>query len=221
MFKKIIVAEDIDSISHGLKATFEKLNATEVIFSKYCDETFLKIKRAKQDKNPFDLLITDLSFKSSHMDVKLISGEQLIKQLKTEEVEIAIIAYSIDERGYNIRYLLDDLDINGYVSKGRESTQDLLKAIQAVYNGEKYVSPHLAHLKKPDGITDLDTTDLEIIKLLAEGFSQPEIVNIFKKESKKSSSFSSVEKRIIKMRTSLQAKNTTQLVGIAKDMGLV
>jgi two-component system capsular synthesis response regulator RcsB len=211
MFKKIIVAEDIDSISHGLK----------VIFSKYCDETFLKIKRAKQDKNPFDLLITDLSFKSSHMDVKLISGEQLIKQLKTEEVEIAIIAYSIDERGYNIRYLLDDLDINGYVSKGRESTQDLLKAIQAVYNGEKYVSPHLAHLKKPDGITDLDTTDLEIIKLLAEGFSQPEIVNIFKKQSKKSSSFSSVEKRIIKMRTSLQAKNTTQLVGIAKDMGLV
>lgn len=221
MFKKIIVAEDIDSISHGLKALLEKLKGTEVIFTKYCDETFLKIKRALQDNVPFELLITDLSFKSSHMDVKLTSGEQLIEQLKKDGIDIAIIAYSIDERGYNIRYLLDDLDINGYVSKGRESTPDLLKAIQAVYNGEKYISPHLGHLKKPDGLTDLDSIDLEIIKLLADGFSQTEIGEIFKKESKKSSSFSSVEKRIIKMRTSLQARNTTHLVSIAKDMGLV
>lgn len=221
MFKKIIVAEDIDSISQGLKTAFEKLAGTDVTFSKYCDETFLKIKRAKHDGSPFELLITDLSFKASHMDVKLTSGEQLIKQLKTDNIDIAVVVYSIEERGYNIRYLLDDLNVNGYVSKGRDSTPDLLKAIETVYNGQKYISPHLAHLKKPDGLTDLDETDLEIIKLLSDGFSQTEIGDIFKQEKKKSASFSSVEKRIMKMRTSFYAKNTTHLVSIAKDMGLV
>lgn len=221
MFKKIIVAEDIDTISDGLKAAFEKLEGAEVVFTKYCYETYLKIKKALQDDAPFDLLVTDLSFKSSHMDVKLTSGEEVISQLRADGIDIAIIAYSIDERGYNIRHLLHELNVNGYVSKGRESAPDLLRAIHAVYQGEQYVSAHLAHLKKPDGLTDLDATDLEIIKLLAEGYSQPEIRDIFKQNSKKSSSFSSVEKRIIKMRTSLQAKNTTHLVSIAKDMGLV
>ena len=221
MFKKIIVAEDIDSISHGLKALLEKLEDTEVTYTKYCDETFLKIKKAQQDKAPFELLITDLSFKRSHMDVKLTSGEQLIEQLKKEHCELAIIVYSIDERGYNIRYLLDDMDIEGYVSKGRESTAELLKAIKAVYNGEKYVSPHLAHLKKPALITEIDQLDLEIIKLLAQGLIQSEIVEDFKTKGKKVSSISSIEKRIIKMKASLKARNTTHLVSIAKDMGLI
>lgn len=221
MFKKIIIAEDIDSISHGLKALFDNLKETEVTYTKYCDETFLKIKKAQQDKKPFELLITDLSFKSSHMDVKLTSGERLIEQLKKEDCDIAIIAYSIDERGYTIRYLLDDLDIDGYVSKGRSSTPELLKAIETIYSGNKYISPHLAHLKKPAGLADIDQLDLEIIKLLALGLSQSEIVEDFKSKGKKASSISSIEKRIIKMKSLLKARNPAHLVSIAKDMGLV
>lgn len=221
MFKKIIVAEDIDSISHGLKALLDKLDEVEVVYTKYCDETFLKIKKAQNDNEPFDLLITDLSFKSSHMDIKLTSGEQLIAQLKKENFDTAIIVYSIDERGYNIRYLLDDLGVDGYVSKGRESTQDLLKAIKAAYEGEQYISPHLIHLKKPSSATDIDEFDLEIIKLLAEGLNQNEIVEDFKRKGKKASSISSIEKRIIKMKASLKARNTTHLVSLAKDMGML
>lgn len=220
MFKKIIIAEDIDSISHGLHNVFEQYNESEIIFTKYCDETYLKIKKAQKDNDSFGLLITDLSFKSHHMDTQYPSGEKLIKQLRAEGIEIAIIVYSIDEGGYNIRRLLDDFDVDAYVAKGRESTKDLLKAVGAVYNGQKYISPHLAHLRKPDALMDLDDIDLEIIDLLAKGYNQTEIADKFKKDKKKAASFSSVEKRIIKMRTSLQAKNTTHLVSIAKDMGL-
>ncbi|MEZ0006870.1 two-component system capsular synthesis response regulator RcsB [Flavobacterium sp. 28YEA47A] len=221
MFKKIIVAEDIDSISQGLKTLLEKLDGVEVVYTKYCDETFLKIKKAQNDNEPFELLITDLSFKSSHMDVNLTSGEQLIGQLKKENFDIVIIVYSIDERGYSIRYLLDDVGIDGYVSKGRESTRDLLKAIKATYDGEQYISPHLIHLKKPSSVTDIDQFDLEIIQLLAKGLNQIEIVEDFKRKGKKASSISSIEKRIIKMKASLKAKNTTHLISLAKDMGLL
>ncbi len=97
----------------------------------------------------------------------------------------------------------------------------LQSAINAAYKGDSYLSPQLSHLRKPDMLLELDTVDLEIIKLLSDGLSQNEIVDVFKKERKKASSISTIEKRIIKMRTSLQAKNTTHLVSIAKDMGLV
>jgi DNA-binding NarL/FixJ family response regulator len=221
MFKKILVAEDIDSISLGLELLFQKYNDTDITYTKYCDEAFLKIKKAGIDKKPFDLLITDLSFKESHRDEKLSSGESLIQAVRQEQPDVKIIAYSIDERGYMIRHLMDDLDIDGYVSKGRDSSAELLKAIKAVYEGKKHVSAHLAHLKKPALVTEMDQVDIEIIKLLADGLSQNEIVDNFKSKGKKVASISSVEKRIIKMKASLQARNTTHIVSIAKDMGLI
>ncbi len=221
MFKKILVAEDIDSISHGLELLFHKNDVTDITYATYCDEALLKIKKAYLDNQPYDLLITDLSFKKSHRDEKLTSGEGLIEAVKKEQPDVRIIAYSIDERGYMIRHLLDNLGIEGYVSKGRNSSSELLKAIKAVYDGEQYLSAHLAHLRKPISVTEIDQLDLEIIKFLAEGLSQNEIVDHFKSSGKKIASISSVEKRIIKMKFSLEARNTTHLVSVAKDMGLI
>jgi DNA-binding NarL/FixJ family response regulator len=220
MFQKIIVAEDIDSISIGLKSLLSELQPKEVIYSKYCEEAYLKIKKGVLDKTPFDLLITDLSFKKNREE-KITSGEELISVLNKEEIPIKIIVYSIEEKGYKIRHLLDDLDIDGYVSKGRDSAHDLLNAINEVYLGNKFISPHLAHLKKPGEITEIDELDLEIIKLLSQGLNQPDIEKSLRKIGKRSASLSSIEKRIIKMKASLLANNTTHLVSIAKDMGLI
>lgn len=220
MFKKILVAEDIDAIGIGLKTLLDSLNI-ETVYAKYCDETFLKLKKAHLDSDPFDLLITDLSFTGGNRNNILASGEDLIKAIREQDWPLKIIAYSIEERGYKIRYLLDECNIHGYVLKSRDSTAQLQKAITEVYKGNNYLSPQLSHLRKPDMLLEMDALDLEIIKLLADGLSQSEIVEAFKSERKKASSISSVEKRIIKMRTSLQAKNTTHLISIAKDMGLV
>jgi len=216
-----MVAEDIDSIGIGLKTLLEKLNIQTIYYARYCDEAFLKLKKAHLDNDPFDLLITDLSFTSGNRDNILASGEDLIKAIREQDWPLKIIAYSIEERGYKIRYLLDECNINGYVVKSRESTSQLQKAMTEIYKGNNYLSPQLLHLRKPDMLLEMDALDLEIIKLLADGLSQSEIVEAFKTERKKASSISSVEKRIIKMRTSLQAKNTTHLISIAKDMGLV
>lgn len=221
MFKKIIVAEDIDSISLGLKSVLQKIEGADVTYTKYCDDAFLKIKKAELDNIPFELLITDLSFKESHREEKLASGESLIAAVKKDYPDVKIIAYSIEERGYLIRHLMDDLNIDAYVSKGRDSALELLKAVEDIYNNNKYISPHLAHLKKPSDVTEMDLIDLEIIKLLSDGLIQNEIVENFRSEGKKVTSISSIEKRIVKMKASLMARNTTHLVSIAKDMGLI
>ena len=221
MFKKIIVAEDIDSISMGLQQLLQNIDGATTTYTKYCDDAYLKMKKAALDNEPFELLITDLSFKITYRNETLTSGEDLIAAVKNDQPDIKVIVYSIDERGYKIRHLIDDMNVDGYVSKGRDSATELLKAVNDVYYGKIYISKHLAHLKKPALVTEMDELDLEIIKLLADGLIQSEIVDTFKLEQKKVSSTSSIEKRIIKMRTLLQARNTTHLISIAKDMGLV
>lgn len=221
MFKKIIIAEDIDSISIGLKSLLNDIKAHEIIFCKYCDETLLKIRKAELDNDPFDLLITDLSFKNNYRDEKITSGEELITSIIDLNLSIKIIVYSIDEKGFKIRHLMDDLEVDAYVSKGRDSANELLNAINEVSKGEKYISPHLTHLRKPAEITEIDELDIDILKLLSTGMSQPEVVKSLKNLGKRFVSLSSVEKRITKMKASLQATNTTHLVSIAKDIGLV
>ena len=62
MFKKVLVAEDYDHINLGLKSVLEDMAVGEVTSVTYCDEALLKIKEAHQSEEPFDLLITDLSF---------------------------------------------------------------------------------------------------------------------------------------------------------------
>ena len=221
MLKKILVAEDLDSIGIGMEVVLKTLNIQSLIFTKYCDEAFLKLRKAQLDNEPFDLLITDLSFTNGNRNNSITSGEDLIKAIRKEGLPLKIIAYSIEERGYKIRHLLDECHIDGYVLKSRESISQLQKAIDEVYSGKIYLSPELQHLRKPDMLVEMDATDLEIIKLLANGLIKSEIVQTFKTERKKVSSTSSVEKRITKMRTLLQARNTTHLISIAKDMGLV
>ena len=61
-FNRIFVSEDIDSNNLGVITMLQNLGYTQIGHSQYCDEALLKLKRALLDGNPFQLLITDLSF---------------------------------------------------------------------------------------------------------------------------------------------------------------
>ena len=222
MFKKILIAEDIDSIGVGLITILEQLHDAEIIHAKYCDEAILKIKKAQSDKVPFDLLITDLSFEADHRNPILATGEALIKAVKEEQPGLKIIAYSIEDRTYKIKYLLEDLDIDAFVWKGRESSGEVIRAINTLYKGEeKYVSPKFSHLLQSTSLLQIEEFDIQLIKHLSEGLAIAEICAIFKAEDRAAKSISSVEKQINKLKTYFKAKNNVHLVSIAKDMGLV
>jgi hypothetical protein len=49
--------------------------------AKYCDEALLKIKKVLNDQ-PYELLISDLSFKADHNKNQLNSGEELIQAVR-------------------------------------------------------------------------------------------------------------------------------------------
>ncbi|NBL63864.1 response regulator [Flavobacterium sp. NST-5] len=218
--KKILIAEDIDSINQGIASIFKKNANLEIHHAKYCDDAFLKIKKAIIDGVPFDLLITDLSFKPDHRTVILQSGEELIKAVKSEQSAIKIIVYSIEDRSFRIKTLFNE-GIDAYVCKGRQGSVDLLNAVKAVTANERYISPELSHLIVNPAMLEIDDTDIDLLRLLAQGFTQDEIGKKFKEMGKSSSSLSSVEKRMNKLKIYFKAKNAVHLVGIVKDMGVV
>ena len=53
MFKKILIADDIDSINLGILSQLEKNGNVEVEHVRYCDDAYLRIKKAILEEAPF------------------------------------------------------------------------------------------------------------------------------------------------------------------------
>lgn len=222
MFKKILIADDIDIINIGILSLLKKGDSAIIDHVRYCDEAILKIKKGLQDNAPYDLLISDLSFKPDHRPAVLESGEDLIFAVRKLQPEIKVIAYSVDERSYRIKSLFEKLDIDGFVSKGRQGSVELSNAINQIEEtGKRYISPHLAHLLASSSVLEINENDIEVIKYLSRGFGQEEIAKKLQELGRSSSSQSSVEKRINKLKIFFKANNLAHLVSIAKDMGLI
>jgi len=102
MFQKVLVAEDMDFINSGITSELQKLEIPKIDFVQYCDEALLKLKRAHMDGDPFDLLISDLSFDEDSKVQKLTSGDDLIKEVRKLFPDLKIIVFSVEDKAYRI-----------------------------------------------------------------------------------------------------------------------
>lgn len=222
MFKKVLVAEDFDSISITVGKALEELSVSEIHHAKYCDDAFLKIKRALRDQTPYDLLISDLSFKTDHRENKLTSGDELIAAIKKIQPDIKIIVFSIEDKSFRIKSLFNNLGINAFVAKGRNSIPELKKTISGIFNDETTVlSSKLSYTLREKSLIEIETYDIEILKLLSKGHILDEISSEFKTLGIIPNGSSSLEKRINRLKIYLKANNNVHLIAIAKDLGLV
>ncbi|TRW98001.1 DNA-binding transcriptional response regulator [Flavobacterium gawalongense] len=222
MFHKILVAEDLDSISMTVVQALEELSVVEIHHAKYCDDAFLKIKKALHDEEPFDLLISDLSFKPDHRENRLSTGEELIDAVKKLQPNIKMIIFSIEDKSFRIKSLFNNSGINAYVSKGRNSIPQLKNAIQNIFNNdEKIISTDLSHLLRDKSILEIEAYDISLLKFLSKGLILDEIALEFKKSGIIPNGSSSIEKRINKLKIYFKASNNVHLISITKDLGLV
>ena len=222
MFNKVLVAEDLDSISIAVVQALEELSIAQIHHAKYCDDAFLKIKKALLDDVPYDLLISDLSFKEDHRENYLKSGDELVEAIKKVQPSIKTIIFSIEDKSYRIKSLFNNLGINAYVSKGRNSIPELKKAIQSVFNNdEKILSPELSHALRDRSLLEIEAYDISLLKLLSKGLTIEEISSQFNTSGIIPNGNSSLEKRINKLKIYFKASNNVHLIAIAKDLGLV
>jgi DNA-binding NarL/FixJ family response regulator len=221
MFKKVLLSDDLGSINQGVMTVLDTLKIQHFEQVHYCDDAYLRVKRGVQDHKPFQLLITDLSYKPDHREQNINGGEELIRKLRDEAPELKIIVYSIEDRLQKVRSLILKDNVNGYVCKGRRGLIELTNAIQNVHNNERYLSPQVEQALSPSADLEIEDYDIELIKYLSNGWSQDEISHLFKKNNIAPSSLSSIEKRLNKLRIQFKANNAIHLVAIVKDLGLI
>jgi len=222
MFKKILVAEDLGSTNDGIMLNLRKqLDIAAVTQVLYCDEAYLQVLKSKKDNVPFDLLITDLSFTQDHRPRKITKGQELITAVRAVLPDIKILVFSIENRPNIVQPLFTDYGINGYICKGRDGLKELKKAITQICGGTNYLSQELQMSFKSSTIFEFQDFDMLLLEHLAKGYSQDEISIKFKEEGHVPSSISGVEKRINKLKIKFHAKNTTQLIAMTKDLGLI
>ncbi|QRM90574.1 response regulator [Lacinutrix sp. WUR7] len=221
MFHKVLVSDDLGSINQGVLSVLDSMSINNVQQVQYCDDAYLKIKKAVLDKVPFDLLITDLSFVTDHREQQFRSGEELVIRLKQEYPELKIIVYSVEDRLQRVRSLMGTHKTNAYVCKGRRGLIELGEAISAVSNNEQYVSLQVASALSAKSNLEIEDYDIELVKLLSNGLSQDEISAHLKSKNITPSSLSSIEKRLNKLRIQFKANNAIHLIAIVKDLGLI
>jgi len=222
MFQKVLIAEDHGLTGTGLEESLTDLSIPEILVVHYCDVAILKIKAALQQGTPFDLLITDLSFKADYKDRNLSSGVELITEVKRVQPTIKIVVYSVENRIGKIKSLYDDLGIDAFVGKDRRDINEIGQAIEQVFEGNTYLSESLQFaLRSSENQLELDDYDILLLKLLTKGLKQEEIAQYFQERNYPASSLRSIQERLGKLKTIFGAKTPIHLVAQAMERGFI
>ncbi len=172
---KIFLVDDHTILREGLKLIIEDV------------ENYCVVGESGDGKEALDL-IEKLEPDISILDISLpgMSGIDIVRHLKKYQLATKIIILSRHDNDEYIKQLLK-LGVDGYVLKD-DAGEDLLRAVEAVLNGDKYLSPRVASqvvseyisldgmIGKPgESQFDLLTgREREVLKLLAEGMTGQE-----------------------------------------------
>lgn len=222
MFTKVLVAEDYEIANQGIiKVLNDKIGIHNIEEAKYCDDAYLKFRKAHNDQEVFELLITDLSFREDHKIQTRTSGIELIKDIRSIQPDIKVIVYSQENRPDKINMLFENLNINGYVCKGQQAIQELVACVQGVYQGNTMRPPEITNNFDTNTLIHLDDLDMILLEELSKGFTKKEIRTKLKKQNVSPNGESAIDKRVSKLFDDFKAKNTTHLVAIVKDLGIL
>ncbi len=222
MFTKVLVVEDLDTVGYGISMMMKKeLGIARVELTQYCDEAYLKLQKAQHDNQPFQLLITDLSFAQDHRPLQLDSGQALIEKIRDKDKDLPIIICTVEENPTMANQFIKANKISAYVLKGRDGLKDLKEAIQAVFSGHRFVSKKIAQQSNGQFAFEIEDYDVSLLLHLSHGLSQSQIARLFTNKGISPSSLSSIEKRLNRLKDVLKANNNVQLVANAKDLGLI
>ena len=221
MFTKVLIAEDYESSNLSVQKATEELKISESKYVNYCDDALIRIKVSLQENNPFELLITDLSFEEDHREQHLKNGQQLISAAKELQPDLKVIVFSGEKKEAIIDKLFEEQQIDGYVKKGREDVKDLKKAIRAVYNNGRYLSYDLKGKGSERNSFEFSEYDTLLVTLLANGILLKDIPDYLKQRQIKPGSMSAVEKRLKEIKESLDINSNEQLIAFCKDFGII
>jgi DNA-binding NarL/FixJ family response regulator len=170
---RILIADDHEMLREGLRAMLEKQKNVEVVGEAGDGRTAVEMARTLAP----DVVAMDISMPD-------LNGVEATRQIKAENAAVKVIALSRHSDGRYVRRMLE-AGASGYVLKSG-AYDELRRAIEAVSEGNHYLSPritgvvidkHLRAASEPKSAEPetLGPREREILQLLAEGHTSPEI----------------------------------------------
>ena len=155
------------------------------------------------------------------IDIKLpdVSGFELMRRIRKDDPDARIIMFSMnDDPAFVVRAV--EMGAQGYVSKG-DDPRVLVKAVRRVAAGENFISPQLAEAVtfsgaaiKANPASQMSSRELEILRLLGRGDKIVEVAEAL------DISYKTVANTTSLLKQKLGAKNHSDLIRIAVEMGL-
>lgn len=164
----ILIADDHVLLRQGLKQIIELEEDMKVIYQASDGE---EAYNAAKKISP-DIILMDINMPN-------INGIKAAKMLKNDNPKNKIMFLTI----YNDKeYLMEALKIGveGYILKDADS-DELIKAIRTISNGGVYIHPSLVseieNLDTDECKKELTDREMQILSLIAEGYSNKEIAD--------------------------------------------
>ena len=167
-----IVADDHTIVRQGVTFILKEIHKNSCVYQLANFSEIIK----RLNTTPIDLLVLDISFPDG-------TSLNIIPTIKKIQPNLKILIFSaFDENIYAIRYL--NAGANGYLSK-LSNEEEIKLAIKSVLNSGKYISKNIQEkimdtyiFNKPKNpLEQLSNREIEIAKLLVEGFSNIDICN--------------------------------------------
>jgi DNA-binding NarL/FixJ family response regulator len=159
-----------------------------------------------------DLVVLDLNMPG-------LGGLQVITRLKIADPDARVLVLSMHDDAIHVTRAMQ-AGAAGYVSKSAPP-DELLRAIRRVACGRSYIEHDIAeelafaHLRSPsDPLKELSSRDLEMLRLLAEGCTLPQIADTV------GVSYKTAANSCSQIKAKLGASTTADLIRIAIRSGL-
>lgn len=209
----VLIADDHTMFVDGIASILKDENNINVVGTCYNGAEIIDFVA----KNKVDLILLDVNLPD-------ISGIEVCKLINNKYPSIKILAISMFNEESYVSEILNNGAL-GYILKntGRE---ELLKAIDTVNKGDNYfskavtetITKAIVNSKKENKDAELpkiSRREKDVLKLIVEGFNTQEIADTL------FISFKTVESHRGKLLEKLNARNSTALVKIAMDNGLL
>jgi DNA-binding NarL/FixJ family response regulator len=211
---KVFIVEDHQLFREGLKSMLGRREDIEIVGE--AEDGLAAVREIRRSKPA--LVLMDLSMPK-------MGGISVIKEVKREFPDIRVLALTIHESD---QFVLEAFEAgaDGYCIKDA-SRQELMLAIESVLEGKTYISPDISDqvmegfitsqrtLKKASSWEEVTQREREVLKLLAEGYTNKEIGEFLHISVK------TVEKHRSNLMGKLDLHNVARLTSYAIDKGLV
>ncbi|MFT5699045.1 MAG: DNA-binding NarL/FixJ family response regulator [Desulforhopalus sp.] len=211
---RVFIVEDHQLFREGLKSMLNNRGDIEIVGE--AEDGLDAIRKIRQAQP--EMVLLDLS-------IPKVSGISVMKEIKRDLPEIKILVLTIHESD---QYVLEAFDagVDGYCIKDA-SRPELMVAIDSVLQGKSYISPGISDqvidgylngrktLKKESDWDTVTQREREVLKLLAEGYSNKEIADFLHISVK------TVEKHRSNLISKLDIHNVAQLTTFAIQKGLI